>query len=370
MIRDRNTKIVATLGPASSSPSKIHSLFKAGADIFRLNFSHGSHLDHRKRVYHIRQYEKRIGRPIAILGDLQGPKIRIGKFAKQNITLKNSQKFILDLDNKLGDEKRVFLPHPEIFNSVKKNSKILIDDGKIKLNINKVSANSIESEVIYGGKISDNKGVNIPESFVKVSPITKKDYLDLELCLDLSLDYVALSFVQKVENLTFPEAIEFLANRFGIQIRYAENALGTKHTYRKSIKSDLYNVNELAMSWFAEQFNQDDDDSKVAKDYWLTERRFSLEDAKTFGIGYAPVDRFSLGKYLEKKGITEKVLSKSGLFNEKKQSGQFASRFCGRLMIPIREKIGRVCGFTARQLAMTPSWGDRPRSRHPTLSAL
>mgnify|MGYP001229187098 CR=1 FL=1 len=201
MIRDRNTKIVATLGPASSSPSKIHSLFKAGADIFRLNFSHGSHLDHRKRVYHIRQYEKRIGRPIAILGDLQGPKIRIGKFAKQNITLKNSQKFILDLDNKLGDEKRVFLPHPEIFNSVKKNSKILIDDGKIKLNINKVRPNSIESEVIYGGKISDNKGVNIPESFVKVSPITKKDYLDLELCLDLSLDYVALSFVQKPQDI-------------------------------------------------------------------------------------------------------------------------------------------------------------------------
>ena len=100
-----------------------------------------------------------------------------------------------------------------------------------------------------------------------------------------------------------------------------------------------------------------DDDSKVAKNYWLTERRFSLEDAKTFGIGYAPVDRFSLGKYLEKKGITEKVLSKSGLFNEKKQSGQFASRFCGRLMIPIREKIGRVCGFTARQLSVTPTWG-------------
>ena len=174
----------------------------------------------------------------------------------------------------------------------------------------------------------------------------------------------ALSFVQKVENLTFPEAIEFLANRFGIQIRYAENGSGSKQPYRKSIKSDLYNVNELAMTWFSEQFKHDNNESKVAKDYWLTERRFSLEDAITFGIGYAPVDRFSLGKYLESKGISEKVLSKSGLFNEKKQSGQFASRFCGRLMIPIREKIGRVCGFTARQLSVTPTWGDRKSPKY------
>jgi DNA primase len=174
----------------------------------------------------------------------------------------------------------------------------------------------------------------------------------------------ALSFVQKVENLTFPEAIEFLANRFGIQIRYTENAIGTKHTYRKSIKSDLYNVNELAMSWFAEQFNQDNDDSKVAKDYWLTERKFSLEDASDFGIGYAPVDRFALGQYLEKKQVREQVLSKSGLFNDNKQSGKFASRFCGRLMIPIREKIGRVCGFTARELSVTPVWGDRKSPKY------
>ena len=169
----------------------------------------------------------------------------------------------------------------------------------------------------------------------------------------------ALSFVQKVENLTFPEAIEFLANRFGIQIRYAGNAAGKNNTYRKSIKSELYDANEIAMDWFAEQFKLDNKESKVAQDYWLNERKFSTEDAITFGIGYAPVDRFSLSKHLESKGVSERVLSKSGLFNEKKQSGQFASRFCGRLMIPIREKIGRVCGFTARQLSVTPTWGDR-----------
>jgi pyruvate kinase len=201
MLRKRNSKIIATLGPASSSPSKIHSLFQAGADIFRLNFSHGSHEEHRKRVFHIRQYEKRLGRPIAILGDLQGPKIRIGSFKNSVVTLKNNQKFNLDLKEILGDENRVLLPHPEIFKSVKKNNKLLIDDGKITLNVNSVTSDKIETEVINGGKISNRKGVNIPETFIKMSSLTKKDLKDLELCLNLSLDYVALSFVQKSKDL-------------------------------------------------------------------------------------------------------------------------------------------------------------------------
>lgn len=201
MLRKRNTKIIATLGPSSSSPLKIHSLFQAGADIFRLNFSHGTHSDHRKRVFHIRQYEKRLGRPIAILGDLQGPKIRIGSFKNSSAFLKNNQKFELDLNPIPGDEKRVFLPHPEIYKSVKKNTRVLIDDGKLILNITKVSSDKITTEVINGGKISNMKGVNIPESFIKMSSLTKKDIKDLEFCLDLSLDYVALSFVQKAKDL-------------------------------------------------------------------------------------------------------------------------------------------------------------------------
>ena len=201
MLRKRNTKIIATLGPSSSSPLKIHSLFQAGADIFRLNFSHGTHSDHRKRVFHIRQYEKRLGRPIAILGDLQGPKIRIGTFKKKSITLVNNQKFELDLDPEPGNEKRVFLPHPEIFNSVKKNTKVLIDDGKILLNIIGVNSEKITTEVLNGGKISNMKGVNIPDTLIKMSSLTKKDIKDLEFCLDLSLDYVALSFVQKAKDL-------------------------------------------------------------------------------------------------------------------------------------------------------------------------
>ena len=201
MLRKRNTKIIATLGPSSSSPLKIHSLFQAGADIFRLNFSHGTHSDHRKKVFHIRQYEKRLGRPIAILGDLQGPKIRIGTFKKKSITLVNNQKFELDLDPEPGNEKRVFLPHPEIFKSVKKNTRVLIDDGKILLNIIGVNSEKITTEVLNGGKISNMKGVNIPDTLIKMSSLTKKDIKDLEFCLDLSLDYVALSFVQKAKDL-------------------------------------------------------------------------------------------------------------------------------------------------------------------------
>ena len=218
MLRKRNTKIIATLGPSSSSPIKIHSLFQAGADIFRLNFSHGTHEDHRKRVFHIRQYEKRLGRPIAILGDLQGPKIRIGTFKKNSTVLKNNQKFTLDLNPNAGDEKRVFLPHKEIFQSVKTNTRILVDDGKIILNITKVSSDKIETEVINGGKISNMKGVNIPETFIKMSSLTKKDIKDLQFCLDLSLDYIALSFVQKAKDLI--DLKKYIGNHTGIMAKF------------------------------------------------------------------------------------------------------------------------------------------------------
>ena len=143
---------------------------------------------------------KRLGRPIAILGDLQGPKIRIGTFKKTFVNLINNQKFDLDLNPEPGNERRVLLPHPEIFKSVK-NTKVLIDDGKIILNIIGVYSDKISTEVINGGKISNMKGVNIPETFIKMSSLTKKDIKDLEFCLDLSLDYVALSFVQKAKDL-------------------------------------------------------------------------------------------------------------------------------------------------------------------------
>ena len=226
MLRKRNTKIIATLGPSSSSPLKIHSLFQAGADIFRLNFSHGTHEDHRKRVFHIRQYEKRLGRPIAILGDLQGPKIRIGLFRKTFTVLKNNQRFILDLNSKEGDQNRVFLPHKEIFKSVKKNNKILIDDGKIILNVDKVLSDQIITEVLVGGKISNRKGVNIPETFIKMSSLTEKDIKDLKFCLDLSLDYIALSFVQKAKDLN--DLKKYVGSQTGIMAKF-EKPLAIKN---------------------------------------------------------------------------------------------------------------------------------------------
>ena len=174
----------------------------------------------------------------------------------------------------------------------------------------------------------------------------------------------AISFIQKVENLTFPEAIEFIANRFGIPIKYLKDNRKDGKTFQKSIKSDLYKVHELTMNWFCENFLKNNDESNVAKDYWLNNRKFSLEVAKDFGIGYSPIDRFALSDYLIGRNISEKVLVKSGLFNEKKQNGKYACRFCGRLMIPIREKIGRVCGFTARELSVTPRWGDNKTPKY------
>ncbi len=238
MLRKRNTKIIATLGPTSSSPIKIHSLFQAGADIFRLNFSHGTHNDHKRRVFHIRQYEKRLGRPIAILGDLQGPKIRIGTFKNNSVVLRNGQKFILDLNPKPGDEKRVLLPHPEIFKSVKKNTQILIDDGKIILNIINANSSSITTEIINGGKISNMKGVNIPETFIKMSSLTKKDIKDLEFCLDLSLDYVALSFIQKAKDLT--DLKKYIGDKTGIMAKF-EKPLAIKRM------DEILNYSDAAM---------------------------------------------------------------------------------------------------------------------------
>ena len=157
----QKAKIIATVGPTSREKKILIELIKAGADVFRLNFSHGTHQDHQKTIDVVREINAELGTHIALLQDLQGPKIRIGTFKKNNAVLKNNQKFTLDLNSSAGDEKRVFLPHKEIFQSVKTNTRILVDDGKIILNITKVSSDKIETDVINGGKISNMKGVNI-----------------------------------------------------------------------------------------------------------------------------------------------------------------------------------------------------------------
>ena len=193
-------------------------------------------------MFHIRQYEKRLGRPIAILGDLQGPKIRIGTFIKTSVNLTNNQKFDLDLNPEPCNEKRVHLPHPEIFKSVKKNTRVLIDDGKIILNIINASSEKISTEVINGGKISNMKGVNIPETFIKMSSLTKKDIKDLEFCLDLSLDYVALSFVQKAKDLI--DLKKHIGNQTGIMAKFENHWLS---------KEWMKSYSTVTLQWLQEE---------------------------------------------------------------------------------------------------------------------
>lgn len=214
MRRYRKAKIVATLGPSSAEPGVIRALFDAGADIFRLNFSHGSHQDHRASHQMLRDLEKQTGRPIAILLDLQGPKIRIGKIEGGKAEIKAGQKFQLDTDPALGDGTRAPFPHPEIFAALSLGMDLLIDDGRIRLRVTDLSDDKAVTEVVIGGTISNNKGVNLPGAEIKVSAMTEKDHADLEFGLELGIDWVALSFVQRPSDIL--EAKEIIGNQAGI----------------------------------------------------------------------------------------------------------------------------------------------------------
>ena len=207
MRRNRNAKIVATLGPASSSPETIRQLFLAGVDVFRLNFSHGTHADHAARVETIRAVEREFGRPIAILIDLQGPKLRIGTFADGPIVLAKGAQFRLDLDMVAGDQRRVSLPHPEIFAALEADTTLLLDDGKIQLRVKSFGPDFAETEVIAGGKLSERKGVNVPGAILPISPLTAKDRRDLDFGLSLGADWVALSFVQRADDIDEARAL-------------------------------------------------------------------------------------------------------------------------------------------------------------------
>jgi pyruvate kinase len=212
--RERQTKIVATLGPASSTKEMIIALFEAGADVFRLNFSHGKHDDHRARYNIIREIEKEYGRPIAVLADLQGPKLRVGIFEKGPIELEQGQSFRLDLDAAPGNTKRVQLPHAEIFAAIGPGSELLLDDGKVKLRVEKSGRDFAETKVITGHALSDRKGVNVPNVILPLSPLTKKDRADLEVALDMGVDWVALSFVQRPEDVA--EARQLIGTRAAV----------------------------------------------------------------------------------------------------------------------------------------------------------
>ncbi len=201
MRRLRNTKIIATLGPASSTPEVLHALFVAGADVFRLNFSHGEAFEHRERYRMIRDLEAQVGRPIGIIGDLQGPKIRIGSFASATAELVTDQDFRLDLDPAPGDATRVCLPHEEIFRVIEPGMELLLDDGRVRLRAVESSAKFIRTTVIEGGTISAAKGVNFPGVALPLKPLTDKDHADLDVAMGLGVDWVALSFVQRTEDV-------------------------------------------------------------------------------------------------------------------------------------------------------------------------
>jgi len=214
VIRKRQTKILATLGPASNTQEMIRSLFLAGVDNFRLNFSHGSHEDHRERLEAIRAIEKEFQTPIGIVADLQGPKLRVGRFKNGFIVLKPGMRIRFDLDKTEGDETRVNLPHPEIVGSVKIGDTLLMDDGKVRVTILEKGGDYVVGEIVAGQKLSNNKGVNVPGVILPIPALTKKDRIDLDAALDMGVDWIAQSFVQQPSDVA--EARKIIGGRAGL----------------------------------------------------------------------------------------------------------------------------------------------------------
>ena len=199
--RGRKVKILATLGPASRSPEMIEKLLRAGADAFRVNMSHGDHETHAATIAAIRAVEKDVGRPVAVLCDLQGPKLRVGQFRDGKAVIRHGSHFTFDRDPAPGDDTRVCLPHPELFGILQKGQRLLIDDGKLRLKVIRADADAILCSAEVGGVISDRKGVNVPDAVVPVPALTEKDRRDLAFALEQGADWIALSFVQRPEDV-------------------------------------------------------------------------------------------------------------------------------------------------------------------------
>jgi pyruvate kinase len=201
MNRARRARIVATLGPASRAPGTVKALAQAGVDVFRLNFSHGSHEDHAAALKAVRGAEMALQRPLGVLADLQGPKLRLGRFKDVEIDIAPGQRLRLDLDETPGDETRVCMPHPEIFKALREDHLLLLDDGRVRLKVIKRDDKWADVEVLSGSKLSDRKGVAVPQAVIPVSALTPKDREDLAFALRMGVDWVALSFVQKAEDM-------------------------------------------------------------------------------------------------------------------------------------------------------------------------
>ncbi|MEH2473568.1 pyruvate kinase [Nitrobacteraceae bacterium AZCC 2161] len=222
MRRNRRAKIVATVGPASGSPEMLEKLFLAGVDTFRLNFSHGTHADHAKVHAAIRALETKVGRPIGILQDLQGPKIRVGTIKDGKIVVAAGEQVRFVLSGADGDKMSIPLPHPEIFDAVTPGDDLLIDDGRVRVRVTAIGADFIDANVIIGGTISNRKGVNVPSAVLNLSPLTAKDRADLAFGLELGVDWIALSFVQKPGDVI--EAHALIGDRAGIMAKIEKPA--------------------------------------------------------------------------------------------------------------------------------------------------
>ncbi len=201
MRRHRSAKIVATLGPSSADEATVRALFETGVDVFRLNFSHASHAEHRYRHALVRAVEVAVGRPIGILADLQGPKLRIGTFQDGRIALVQGQRFTLTLGDAPGDETQAPVPHPEIFAALAPGAEVMLDDGKVRLRVAACGPDHAETVVVTAGVLSDRKGLNFPGVTLPIGAVTAKDREDLAFALELGVDWVALSFVQGPEDI-------------------------------------------------------------------------------------------------------------------------------------------------------------------------
>jgi pyruvate kinase len=220
--RHRCAKILATLGPSTSTCEQIAKLVDAGADAFRFNFSHGSHEQHAERYRNVRAIEEATGRPIAVVVDLQGPKLRVGRFRDGSVELHPGDGFRLDLNPEAGDQQRVHLPHPEIYRAAQPDTELLLDDGRIRQRVTEVRDDRLQTTVLAGGTLSDSKGVNLPTTVLGLSAITEKDHRDLQFGLELGADWIALSFVQRPDDVA--AARRLIAGRAAVMVKIEKPA--------------------------------------------------------------------------------------------------------------------------------------------------
>ena len=222
----RQTKILATLGPASDTKEKITELFDAGVNAFRLNFSHGEHKDHAERVKMIREIEVEKNRPIAIIADMQGPKLRIGTFKDDSVMMERGMMIRFDSNPEPGDETRVYLPHPEVMKALEIDGLFFLDDGKVRCRIREKGSDEhgayVVAEIRAGGKLSNKKGLNVPGAYLEIPALTDKDKADLKAALDMGVDWIAQSFVQTADDVK--EALDLINGCAALMVKLEKPA--------------------------------------------------------------------------------------------------------------------------------------------------